>query len=400
MAQGAVSRRNFRLLWGGGLVADVAIGAFVFSTPLVVLERSGDVLASGVTAGVVGAGALIGRIPGGTLADRYDRRRLMLASQGVQTGIFALLALLIAIDELPTVLYVVLAAAAAVVSAFNDAAENVAIAQVVPPDQLTSSHGAYQGRAHAANLLGPAVGGVLLSVGHLMVPLAAAVACLVALVCNLLMRGNFSPKTSAGDPFLDSTLGGVRIVLSSMELRRILAMQFCKNIATTGAMFLMVLSLSRAGIDTGIIGLLSSLLGACGIAGAALVPLATKTLSRRGVLLVSNSLALFCVALVTVLSGSWLMALPLALSVLASPSSGAVTFAWIAGVHAKEELGRILSIQTVSGSGGGVLARPSIGGLYGVCAPLAGALCVISAAAALLISTRIWRSEGRAMPTS
>lgn len=385
--------RDYRLLWMGGLTADVAISAFVFATPLIVLKDTGSAGASGLVAGVVGVAAVVGRAPGGAFADWYNRRLVMIASQFAQATLFASLGILLLTGYTSLIVYVLFATAAALCSSVNDAAENAAITQVVPEGRLKQSHGAYQGRAHAANLLGPGLGGVLLAISPVVVSGVAAFACAVAVVCNLLMRSNFTSARSGDEGFIRSISAGFIYVAQDASLRLIVGLQFFKNMGVTGAMFVMVVSLERAGVSTALIGILSGVLGACGVIGATLVPIITTRLTFHQVLIMSGIVTTIALTFTVALTGMWMMAIPLGLSLLLSPSSGAVVFARIAGDVSQERLGRILSVQTLSGAAGGALSKPTVGAAYGAWGAAGGALSVLAAAVSLMVSLAYWRVD-------
>lgn len=385
--------RDYRLLWMGGLTADVAISSFVFAIPLIILRVTGSAGMSGIVAGIVGVAAVVGRAPGGAFADRHNRRTVMIVSQLAQAGTFAALAALLLTGMTSAVLFALLAIAAALCASVNDASENAAITNVVPEDRLQGAHGTYQGRAHAANLLGPAVGGVLLAISPAVVAGVAAAACMVAVVCNLLMRSSFAGARSDEESFLRSIGAGFSHVARDANLRVIIVLQFFKNLAVSGAMFVMVISLEAAGVPTALIGVLSGLLGACGILGAILVPVVTRSLSFHAVLIVSSVATVLALGAAAFLTGTVMMAVPLALSILLSPSSGAVVFARIAAEVSPERLGRVLSVQTLCGAAGGAVSKPAMGATYGALGAVGGVLSVGAAIVSLLATLNFWRMD-------
>jgi MFS family permease len=62
----------------GDVLIDVGAGIASFAFPLVTLAVTGSAGAVGMVGLIQGIGGLIGLIPGGILADRFDRRRLRL----------------------------------------------------------------------------------------------------------------------------------------------------------------------------------------------------------------------------------------------------------------------------------------------------------------------------------
>jgi MFS family permease len=90
-------RRNsgFRLLWIGQVLSDTGTGAAFIAYPLLVLALTH----SAVTAGVVGTVRLMVELmlglPGGALADRLDRRLMMIVCDATRAIVLAGLAVLV-----------------------------------------------------------------------------------------------------------------------------------------------------------------------------------------------------------------------------------------------------------------------------------------------------------------
>ncbi|WP_156807622.1 hypothetical protein [Acaricomes phytoseiuli] len=175
------------------------------------------------------------------------------------------------------------------------------------------------------------------------------------------------------------------------QLRLITLLQFFSNVAITGSIFLLVISLEAAGTPTVIIGSLSGALGGAGIIGAMLVPWITRKLSFNAVLISSSVVVAVTISMASVLSGTYAMAIPLALSVLLAPSAGAVVFARIAVHVDSERLGRVLSVQKLSGIGGSAASKPLTGYAFGAFGQWGSTLLVGSALIAVTISFYIHR---------
>src|SRR5947209_1322605 len=81
--------RDFALLWGGELVSELGSQASRVAFPLLVLALTG----SAAKAGLVGLAAWLplplAALPGGMLADRCDRKRLMIASDALRALLLA-----------------------------------------------------------------------------------------------------------------------------------------------------------------------------------------------------------------------------------------------------------------------------------------------------------------------
>ena len=103
---------------------------------------------------------------GGVLADRADRRRLMLATQVAMTAVAASLALFTHARRETVVLLFVLNALGAAASAFDGPARQALVPRLVPRDELQAALVLNLTVFHAAMIGGPALAGLMLAGGH------------------------------------------------------------------------------------------------------------------------------------------------------------------------------------------------------------------------------------------
>ena len=103
---------------------------------------------------------------GGVLADRADRRRLMLATQVALTAVAAALALFTHAHRETILLLFVLNAVGAAASAFDGPARQALVPRLVPREELQSALALNLTIFHAAMIGGPAVAGLLLAGAH------------------------------------------------------------------------------------------------------------------------------------------------------------------------------------------------------------------------------------------
>ena len=99
---------------------------------------------------------------GGVIADRFDKRRILLASLIVQALIAATIGWLVATNQI-TVLHIVVAGFCLGVStAFEMPAASALVPELVPREQLSAAIAVDRSIFHATRLAGPAVGGWLI----------------------------------------------------------------------------------------------------------------------------------------------------------------------------------------------------------------------------------------------
>jgi MFS family permease len=160
----SLRHRAYRLFFIGQTVSIIGTWAQKVAQAWLVLELGGSGTLLGVTAGLQQAPTLFLTAWAGLLADRIDRRRMLLWTQlggAVPAAILGVLALL---DRVTVPVIMVLAVVVGVVEAFDKPARHTFAADVVPPEDVTNAVALNSTMFNAGKVLGPAVAGVAISV--------------------------------------------------------------------------------------------------------------------------------------------------------------------------------------------------------------------------------------------
>jgi len=166
--------REAAALLGGNTVQAIGLGLFFPILPLFVVSRHGSFL----LVGIIGAAALLGNMiaqaPGGWVADKYDRRTIVISAAALY-GLFFLVYLLpIPVDLLPAVRFF-----HAGIGGFYQPAARALLADVTPSNHRGAAFGHWQASNTGGFLLGPVFGGLLGALSLQFVFVAAALACLL-----------------------------------------------------------------------------------------------------------------------------------------------------------------------------------------------------------------------------
>ena len=158
-------RRDFGLLWAGGLISETGDWFLLVGLPFWVLQETGSSL---VTASVFLVGLLPGLVVGplaGVLVDRWDRRRTLVA---VSLAEAASLLPLLAVDgrDRLWIVYLVIAVEATLAQ-LNDPARNALVPTLVPKDDLVGANALIGLNTNVARLAGSPLGGILVEVAGL-----------------------------------------------------------------------------------------------------------------------------------------------------------------------------------------------------------------------------------------
>lgn len=154
---------NFRWLLGGGLASMLGDQFSMLALPWLVLSLTGDSLSLGIAVALMGAPRALLILPGGTVADRYAPRRVMLLSKYANAAILLLLAGLLWLDQASLALVYAAALALGIASAFAIPAGTAILPQAVPPQALQKANGLLMGARQLSLLAGPLLAALLLS---------------------------------------------------------------------------------------------------------------------------------------------------------------------------------------------------------------------------------------------
>ncbi|MPZ95491.1 MAG: MFS transporter [Propionibacteriales bacterium] len=157
--------RDFDLYWSGVVLSQIGTRGTVAANLYHVYDLTGSIAYTGLV-GLGQAVALLLLSPlGGALADRYDRRRLLQAAQGVSLVVALALAVLTLsgrIEAWQVIVSVLLTTAAAT---FDQPARQALIPALVPRHQIGQAIALLNPSRELAILLGPLIAGLLIALG-------------------------------------------------------------------------------------------------------------------------------------------------------------------------------------------------------------------------------------------
>jgi MFS family permease len=266
-------RRDFWLLQAGQLLSETGAQATVVAYPLLTLA----VTHSPSQAGLVGFArvipyALFGLLAG-MVADRYDRRRVMIGADLVRAAALVTLVLTPTSGVIVAVAFV-----EGLGSTFFRPAAAGALRSVVPAERLREAAGLQQARIAAVGMAGPPLGGMLFGLGRV-VPFAAdAVSYSASIVSLLCMRTPFQQERARARP---SIREGLRFLWTTPFLRVTALLFGLLNPIGPALVLTTVVVAERQGLTSTQIGLLLGTFSVGLLAGALLSPLARRRLPPR-----------------------------------------------------------------------------------------------------------------------
>ncbi|MGH3548491.1 MAG: MFS transporter [Pseudonocardiaceae bacterium] len=272
--------RNYQLLWISQALSGVGFSASLIAFPLLVLALTGSAAASGLVLGAIAAAHLAAGLPAGALADRWDRKTIMLSCEAIQ--VVAAVSLVAALwwDVAQVAHLVVVGVVMGVCAALFRPAEDACLPRVVPAEQLTMAVALNGARASVAQLSGTVAGGFLFAVARFVPFVADALA--HALACILLVFLRVPPREVGPEPKRHlgrEITAGLRWVWTHRHVRVTALYAGVLNLFFS-AFYLIVIVLAQArGVPAGQIGIMAAMLGVGGLLGALIASRLSPVLS-------------------------------------------------------------------------------------------------------------------------
>jgi MFS family permease/rhodanese-related sulfurtransferase len=223
---------------------------------------------------------LIFGLPAGALADRYDRRKLILLFQGANMGVAILLAVLWQTDSLTVPLMGAIAVIGGSLGTLSFPAFQGMLGATVPRRDLESAVAINSLSLQLARFLGPAVAGVLLAHGGPTWVFAVnAGSFLGVLVAVALLPGSRAAVGQTAERLRGAMSEGLHYVLAQRSVASLLGLTLLAGVFGTPPVAFMLPGIVRYQLDAGP-GTLGALTGAIGL-GSLLGSLALLRLARR-----------------------------------------------------------------------------------------------------------------------
>ncbi len=155
--------RNFRLFFGGQLISQVGNWLTMVAMTLLVFRITNSGFALGVLAACQFGPVLVFGPWAGLVADRSDKRHLLITVQAIaMVQSFALAALAFA-DHPPLVPLYLIALVGGFTTAFDNPARRAFVVEMVPTDDVNNAVSLNSAVMTSSRVVGPALGGLLIS---------------------------------------------------------------------------------------------------------------------------------------------------------------------------------------------------------------------------------------------
>jgi hypothetical protein len=275
--------RDFVLYQSGQFLSIFGSTISRIAYPLLTLALTGSAAKTGYVGATELAPLVLLNAPAGVAADRFDRRKLMIASDVVGAAALGVLAATLLTNHGAFWLVMVVAFVDMAASVVFANAASGAIKAVVPQAQLADASSVAMARGSVVRLGAPPLGGALFAVARGLPFLADAASYAFSTVSILLMRTPFQEERQPGarTPFRE----GATYFWSIPFLRVTIGMIAASNLVAVGAPIAVIILAHRRGLSSTEIGAFVALQGVLLLAGSIFSPLLRRLLPMRVILL-------------------------------------------------------------------------------------------------------------------
>lgn len=394
----SLANPNFRRYFSGQAVSMVGTWMQTVAQSWLVLQLTGSGTALGLVIALQTLPVLLLGPYGGVVADRVDKRRLMMALQTMM-GLLALVLGLLTVTGLVQLWQVyLLAVLLGLNNCFENPARQAFVLEMVGPDDLRNAVSLNSVLVNAARAVGPAVAGLIIATGGLGVCFLINAASFVAVVASLALLDTTAlqpaPPTSRARGQLAE---GLRYVRRTPELAVPLAMMgLIGCLAYEFSVVLPIVAKQTFGGGAQVYGFMTAAMGI----GAVIGGLWVAARGRVGIRALVNSAAVFGVVIAAAAAAP-----TLPLELLALTLVGAASVGFLAKGNSSLQLassptmrGRVMALWAVAFLGSTPIGGPiagvvseQFGGRAGLA--LGAAACLLAAGLGGLVLRRLNLAE-------
>ncbi len=302
----------FWTLWSSAGFSNLADGVMKVALPLVAVRYTDSPLLIAGLAFAFSLPWLLFALTAGALADRLDRRRLMIGANVARAALLAALTIAAVAGAGSIWLLYVAAVCVGTAETVYDTSSQSILPQLVGRDALSRANGRLYAAELAANqFIGPPLGGFLVAAGVGLAFGAPVALWLVAIGLLLLLRGSFRADHAGTTTIRADIAEGLRFLWSSTLLRVLAFMvggfNFASNAMFTVFVLYAVGPASPMGLDDPAYGLLLTASALGSVLGTFLAEGAERLLGRSRALTVSIAGSVLTVATPAFTTSPWVI---------------------------------------------------------------------------------------------
>lgn len=278
---------HFKALWCATAAANLADGIFKLVLPLWATHFT---MSPALVAGVAFAVRLpwlLFALLAGVLADRFDRRLMMIGANVLRAIILMIVVALSVLNAMTLPMLYIIALALGVAETLADTAASSILPGIVPTEDLERANARLVGVITVTNeFIGPPLGGALAAASLALAFATSSSLYLVAAIAIFLVSGSFQPRVTStgGRKLWEDMLDGLRFVWEHRLLRALVVIVGVMNLGWSAWLSIIVLYVvapGPGGLTEFEYGVMLTSIGIGGVVGAIIAVPFIKRFGRR-----------------------------------------------------------------------------------------------------------------------
>lgn len=234
--------RRYWQLWSASTLSNLADGLYWVALPLIAVHYTRSPILVALVTVLASLPWLLMALHAGAIADRLDRRRIMISANGLRLGALAVFATAVVLGIDSFWLLLVMAVLVGTGEVFFDGTTQSILPMLVQRDQLGRANGRlFAARDVMENFAGQGVGGALVAVAVVVAVSTPAALYGLTVLILLLLIGNYRPQRREPTTISHDIAEGVAYLWRHRLLRSLAVMTGVMNLANSAVMAVFVL---------------------------------------------------------------------------------------------------------------------------------------------------------------
>jgi len=287
---GALSNAKYRRYWLGSLASVGAIQIVTMAQGWLIVDKlGGSTIDVGILGGATAIPTILISLFGGVLADRVDRRKLIIAVSIASAALLMLLAILDATNVVQIWHVVVIASAQGLVMGFDGPVRSSYFPLLIERKHMTSAVVLGTVMWQFSRLVTPIIGGILITYGGTQSVFFVGVLGWVSMLLVMISLKVSSPPADKSRNVLGDIVEGVRFILSRRDFVLLIGLTYSTHFFGMQYLQLMPFFAKRFGREADGFGIMLSALGLGALAGTFVVGRVSGS-SLIGYIMIAGSL--------------------------------------------------------------------------------------------------------------
>ena len=279
--------KDFTLVVVGQIVSLFGNAILRFSLPLYLLRETGSSTLFGIVTACSFLPMIVLSLLGGVLADRVNKRNIMVCLDFLTAGVITVFSWLLGILPIIPLFITVLMLLYGISGTYQPAVQ-ASIPALVPKEKILSANAIVNQIGALANFIGPIIGGMLYGAFGIVIILKVSVLCFVlSAVMEIFIKIPFQ-KQPTQDKVLQIAAGDLRDSIRFLRMEKPLFVQICIVIAGLNLFLspmmtigIPVIVVDKLHLTDGLLGFTQGMLAVGGILGGLLTVLLDKKLTPQ-----------------------------------------------------------------------------------------------------------------------